>query len=250
MIVRGTLGPARLLRLAHGKASAFDLEFLRALAHEISEAERDAVPALVLTGTGNIFSAGVDLVRLRDGGDAYLAEFLPALDVCFERLFFFPGPTIAAVNGHAIAGGGVLTLCCDRKLMSRGSGRIGLPELKVGVPFPTIVVEIARAALAPPVLNEIILAGATFDADTAVARGFVDEATESATLLARAEAVATELAALPPVSYRLSKERLRRPAREAFEHHRAADGAATLAAWASPTVRTAVAEFVTRTLQR
>ena len=48
--------------------------------------------------------------RLRDGGSGYLGEFLPALDSCFVRLFFFPGPTIAAVNGHAIAGGGVLTL--------------------------------------------------------------------------------------------------------------------------------------------
>src|SRR5215510_7036310 len=114
VIVRGTLGPARLLRLEHGKASAFDLILLRALLEELDDAARDEVPALVLTGTGNIFSAGVDLVKLRDGGDDYLKRFLPALDECFERLFAFPRPTIAAVNGHAIAGGGVLTLCCDR----------------------------------------------------------------------------------------------------------------------------------------
>jgi enoyl-CoA hydratase len=250
MIERGTLGPARLLRLAHGKASAFDLEFLRALEGELAEAERDAVPALVLTGTGGIFSAGVDLVRLRDGGPGYLREFLPVLDACFERLFFFPHPTVAAVNGHAIAGGGVLTLACDRKLMSRGPGRIGLPELKVGVPFPTIVIEIARATLPPPVFQEIVLAGATYDPDTAATRGFVDEVVEPDALIARAEAVATELAALPATSYRISKERLRRPAREAFLRSRDADAVATLGAWQSPEVRTAVAEFVARTLRR
>ncbi len=250
MIERGTLGPARLLRLAHGKASAFDLEFLRALTAEIEAADADGVPALALTGTGGIFSAGVDLVRLRDGGQEYLREFLPALSRCFETLFFFPRPTVAAVNGHAIAGGGVLTLACDRRIMSRGPGRIGLPELKVGVPFPTSVIEIARAALPPPVLNEIVLAGASYDPETALARGFVDEVVDPEGLLARAAEVAADLAAVPQLSYQISKERLRRPAREALLAHRDVDDTVTLIAWDTDEVRTAVREFVAKTLKR
>ena len=126
MIERSSLGPARVLRMAHGKASALDLEFLQALTAELDAAARDEVRAVVLTGTGSIFSAGVDLIRLRDGGSDYLAHFLPAMHTCFERLFFLPMPTVAAVNGHAIAGGGVLTLACDHRLMARGSARIGL----------------------------------------------------------------------------------------------------------------------------
>jgi len=250
MIERESLGPARLLRMAHGKASAFDLEFLRALALEIDAAESDGVAALVLTGNGTIFSAGVDLVRLRDGGGEYLREFLPALDACFERLFHFPAPTVAAVNGHAIAGGGVLTLCCDRRLMSRGPGRIGLPELRVGVPFPTLVLEIVRATLAPHVAQEVALTGVTYDPEAALAKGFVDEITSPEALLPRAHRVAEELASFPRASYRLTKERLRRPVREAVAAHRAADERVTQSTWDSPEVRAAVRDYVARTLKR
>jgi enoyl-CoA hydratase len=250
MIEREKLGPARLLRLAHGKASAFDLEFLRALTSEFEAAKHDRVAALVLTGTGSIFSAGVDLVRLRDGGGDYIREFLPALDDCFERLFFLPMPTIAAVNGHAIAGGGVLTLACDRRIMSRGNTRIGLPELKVGVPFPSLVVEIVRATLAPHVAQEVLLTGVTYDPESALTRGFVDELAEPIDLLSRAAAIAAELASFPASSYRLTKERLRRPVLQAWHEHRRADEAASTTAWDSIEVRTAVREYVARTLKR
>ncbi len=236
--------------MAHGKASALDLEFLRALTAEFEAAERDRVRALVLTGTGSIFSAGVDLVRYRDGGSAYVREFLPALDECFARLFFLPLPTIAAVNGHAIAGGGVLTLACDRRLMARGSGRIGLPELKVGVPFPLLVLEMVRATLAPNVAAEVLHAAPTFDPGTAVARGFVDETVAPDQLLARAEQIATELAAIPATAWRLTKERFRRPVREAVARHGATDDPQTLAAWDSAEIRDAVSEYVARTLKR
>ncbi len=250
MIERGTLGRARLLRLAHGKASAFDLEFLRALTSEFEAAAADRVAALVLTGTGAIFSAGVDLVRLRDGGPEYLAGFLPALDECFERLFFLPLPTVAAVNGHAIAGGGVLTLACDRRIMARGPGRIGLPELQVGVPFPALVVEMVRATLAPPVAQEVLLTAATYDPETALERGFVDELADPETLLARAAEAAERLASFPAESYRLTKERYRRAARDAWVSRRAADDPVTLAAWDSTPVRDAVRDYVARTLRR
>jgi enoyl-CoA hydratase len=250
MIERSTLGESRLLRMSHGKASAFDLEFLGALDAELEAAGRDRVRALVLTGTGTIFSAGVDLVRLRDGGNDYLRAFLPALHSVFERLFFFSRPTVAAVNGHAIAGGGVLALACDRRLMSRGTTRIGLPELKVGVPFPTLVLEIVRATLAPPVAQQVILAGATYDPEQALANGLVNEVMEPEQLLARASEAAAELASLPAQSYALTKGCLRRPVREVLSAHGAGDDRATLAAWESAEVRDAVRESVARTLRR
>jgi enoyl-CoA hydratase len=250
MIERSSLGPARVLRMAHGKASALDLEFLEALTAELDAAARDEVRAVVLTGTGSIFSAGVDLIRLRDGGNDYLKTFLPAMHACFERLFFMPMPTVAAVNGHAIAGGGVLTLACDHRLMARGSARIGLPEHVVGVPFPVLVLEMVRATLSPPVAQEALLRGSTYVPDEALARGFVNELVDAAELLPRAEAVATELAAIPPTTYRLSKERLRRPVRDAVAATRGADDSLTHAAWDSQEVRDALREYVAKTLKR
>jgi enoyl-CoA hydratase len=86
--------------------------------------------AAVLTGHGPIFSAGVDLLRLRDGGPGYLEEFLPALSDAFLAVFRCPLPVVAAVNGHAVAGGCILVSACDRRVMNADHGRIGVTERK------------------------------------------------------------------------------------------------------------------------
>src|SRR4051812_22503253 len=107
MIERTQQDGVLTLRLAHGKVSALDVELLDALLRELDGVAED-VRALVLTGTGSIFSAGVDLFRLtRDGAD-YVRRFLPLLSRFFRALFAFPRPVVGAVNGHAIAGGCVI----------------------------------------------------------------------------------------------------------------------------------------------
>ena len=126
------------LRLVHGKVSAIDVELLDALLREL-DGVADDVRALILTGTGSIFSAGVDLFRLTQGGADYVRRFLPLLSRFLRTLFTFPRPVVAAVNGHAIAGGCVMVLACDARLMAKGAGTIGLPELLVGVTSPAAV---------------------------------------------------------------------------------------------------------------
>src|SRR5215470_4607203 len=120
------------LRLAHGKASLLDVELLDALLRELDGVAED-VRALILTGTGSIFSAGVDLFRLTQEGKDYVRRFLPLLSRLLCTLFTFPRPVVAAASGHAIAGGCVLVVACDIRLMAEGAGRIGVPELLVGV---------------------------------------------------------------------------------------------------------------------
>src|SRR5438093_2552341 len=91
------------LRLAHGKASALDLELCEALQREIeAAAESHDIRGLILTGTGSIFSAGVDLPRLINSGKQYAQDFVEALDAMLRALFLFPKPAVAAANGHAI----------------------------------------------------------------------------------------------------------------------------------------------------
>ncbi|WP_163451993.1 enoyl-CoA hydratase/isomerase family protein, partial [Escherichia coli] len=85
---------------------------------------------------GKIFSAGVDLLQISDGGLSYVQKFLPALHRMFDTEFDFPKPVVAAVNGHAIAGGCVLASCADKRIAARDVGRIGVTEVLVGVPFP------------------------------------------------------------------------------------------------------------------
>ena len=125
MIHREPHGPITVLRMDHGKANAMDVELLDGLSEALAEADASDAQALVLTGTGRIFSAGVDLFRVLDGGAEYLGRFLPALSRALKDLFAFPRPVVAALNGHAIAGGCILACACDHRADGAGSGRLG-----------------------------------------------------------------------------------------------------------------------------
>ncbi len=120
----------------HGKANALDIELCEELAKCFVGLRNADARAVVVTGQGRIFSAGVDLIRLSSGGPDYVRAFLPALHRLYDAVFFHPKPVVAAINGHAVAGGCVLACCADRRIMARGRGRIGVTELLVGVPFP------------------------------------------------------------------------------------------------------------------
>jgi enoyl-CoA hydratase len=223
-------GDVTVLRIEHGRVGAMDAELLDALTEAVSASDR----GLVITGSGSAFSAGVDLRRILDGGRPYTEQFLVALSRMFRAVFDHPRPTVAAVNGHAIAGGCVLALACDVRLMS--GGRIGLAELAVGVPFPASALEIVRHALGARA-GSVLLGAQTVDRERALALGLVDELVEPDELLGRAGALAAELAARSPEAYRLAKARLHRPADEAIEGTTAEEDAAVLAGWTSEDTR-------------
>ncbi|MDX1515040.1 MAG: enoyl-CoA hydratase/isomerase family protein, partial [Gammaproteobacteria bacterium] len=147
MIEREDIYGTVVLRLAHGKANALDYELSRAIIECLDETETGDAEAVVLTGSGKIFSAGVDLFRVLNEDDQYLDAFYPMLVNMFARVFAFRKPLVAAVNGHAVAGGCVLACACDFRVMGKGGGTMGVPELRVGVPFPTVAMEILRSAI-------------------------------------------------------------------------------------------------------
>ena len=151
-----------VLRMVHGKANALDVEFCNALAAAFEEQRTGPARAVVVTGTGNIFSAGVDLLRISAEGEGYVRQFLPALHRMFDAAFNLPKPMVAAVNGHAMAGGCVLACCADVRIAARGSGRIGITEMLVGVPFPALAFEVMRYAANPQYLADMALSGATY----------------------------------------------------------------------------------------
>ncbi len=229
MLVTEDRDEVAVLRIEHGRVGALDVELLDALTEAVTASDR----ALVITGSGSSFSAGVDLRQILDGGRPYTEELLAALSRTFRAVFDHPRPTVAAVNGHAIAGGCVLALACDLRLMS--GGRIGLTELAVGVPFPTSALEIVRHALGSRA-GQVLLGAQTGDRERALALGMVDELTEPGELLPRAVALATELAARSPETYRQAKSQLHRPANAAIEAAASGD-AAVLAGWTSDDTR-------------
>src|SRR5689334_16096613 len=108
-------GRIAIVTLAHGKANALDIELCDELCARFEALSADKnCAAVVLTGQGRIFCAGVDLLREAEGGPAYTAKFLPALRRLYDLIFPYPKPVIAALNGHAVAGGCVLACCADR----------------------------------------------------------------------------------------------------------------------------------------
>lgn len=217
-----------ILTLNHGPVNALDLELLSAVPENLA-AVADA-RAVVLTGSGRSFSAGVDLKRIVDGGQQYVEEFLPALSLAALSLFEHPKPVVAAVNGHALAGGCVLAAACDIRLMS--SGTIGLTELAAGVPFPTVALEVMRHAVGPA-LDAMVLGADRLTPDQATSIGLVHEIVEPDQLLAAALRRAEGLGAAPPDVYALSKHQLHRPTSQRIDIAQPADDPEVLKIWSS-----------------
>jgi len=239
-----------IVTITHGKANALDLELCDAIATRFMEMRTSDSRAVVMTGQGRMFSAGVDLVRLSEGGAAYVRQFLPALDRLYDAVFNHPKPVVAAVNGHAIAGGCVLACCADRRIAARDGGRIGVTELLVGVPFPALAFEIMRFATGPQYFADGLLSGATFMPGDALMRGLVDEVVEPEQLLERALAAAQSLAALSPPAFAATKRQLRQSAAERLAREGRDIDAAAMDIWASPETLERIRGYVARTLKK
>jgi enoyl-CoA hydratase len=249
MFTREDVGSTAVVRLAHGKVSALDLEFCEALTREFQSIADSPAASVVVTGTGSAFSAGVDLFRVLDGGASYLARFLPAMKTLFETVLTFPKPAVAAVNGHAIAGGCILAAACDHRFMARGPGRIGIPELSVGVPFPTLPFVIVGARVPATLFRQLVYNGRLATADEAVPLGLIDETVEPDDLLPRAIAHAETLARIPAVTFGLTKRTFVSPL---LERVRAEPGLNTDAqqAWATPEVQSRVRTYLEATVRK
>jgi enoyl-CoA hydratase len=232
MIEREDDGGVAVLRLVRGPVNALDLELCEAIAEAFRSLATDPATAVVLTGAGRSFSAGVDLRRLLDGGEEYVRRFLPALDAALRIPFELGKPVVAAVNGHAIAGGAVLAAAADRRLMADGGGRVGVPEIVVGVPFPRVPIEVVRYAVGDQVARQLMIGATTHTAAEAVGFGLVDEVVPAEELLDRAVAAARALAAdVPPDTFAMTKAQLRRDHVERMDRYAdEAEGVARL--WA------------------
>lgn len=243
-------GDISIVTIAHGKANALDTELCEAIAGQFDKLRDASAKAVVLTGQGKMFSAGVDLVRLSEGGAPYVQRFLPALHKLFAAVFFFPKPVVAAINGHAIAGGCVLQACADKRIAVRDGGRIGVTELLVGVPFPALAFEIMRATTPPRYLADGMFSGATFAPDVALTRDLIDEVVEASALLDRAIAAAERMAALPPQAFAQTKQQLRQGALDALERHGKRVDEAAMEVWTAPDTLAHIRDYVSSTFKK
>lgn len=249
MIDVSTHEGVRVLRLAHGKASALDLELVVALKAEIEAAAAEPARALVLTGSGHIFCAGVDLFRIFAGGEAYTRRYLAAFAELMFTLFSAPLPVITAANGHAIAGGAVLVAAADHRLMSAGAGKFGYTELLVGVPFPPAALEMVRFA-SPLGLQEMLYTGATYPPAQALDRRLIDEVAEPALLMQRAMEIAQQLCRIPADAFAATKRQLRQPTLQRMHECERAFSTNVIAAWCADGTRDSIKGYLDRAVRR
>jgi enoyl-CoA hydratase/carnithine racemase len=227
---------ATVVRFDQAPVNALDLDLL----DSIIASMRNVEGPVVITGAGRCFSAGVDLRAIVDGGAEYAERFVTALSEAFLAIFDHPAPVVAAINGHAIAGGCVLAMCADVRLMSGGT--IGLTELSVGVPFPVAALEICRYAMGTSATRAALQAK-TIDADTALAQGWVDVVVPNDELIAQATATARELGQYSPAAYAATKRQLHQPARDAIDAGAVMD-AEVRASWINEETRGRIAAFL------
>jgi enoyl-CoA hydratase len=248
MIDLKTTGGIATVTVRHGKANALDIALCEGLADCFEALRASDAHAVVITGQGRMFSAGVDLLQVSAGGADYVRRFLPTLHRLYDAVFFHPRPVVAAINGHAIAGGCVLACCADRRVMARSGGRIGVTELLVGVPFPALAFEILRFAVPRRHLPAFMFGGATYDVDAALELGWIDEAVEAAALAERAQAAAQSLARLSPAAFAQTKKQLRQDVAERVERQGATTDQAVTAIWTEALGH--VRDYVARTLNK
>ncbi|MBB4682944.1 enoyl-CoA hydratase/isomerase family protein [Amycolatopsis jiangsuensis] len=226
--------------LDHG----LDIETCTRLVLALEEADAAGARALVLTGTGDTFSPGIDATRLAEGGARYVEEFLPALSDALLAVFGFPHPVVAAVNGHATGSGLVLAAACDHRVAADGAGRMGVPQLLAGAPFPLAALEILRCAYGTGPLPALAYSGAGLTVEDALARGLVDEVVPAGELPARAGEMAVRLAGVPAEAFAHTKAQLRQPYHERIAENRVADDAQVQRLWSAESTLAAVKSSV------
>lgn len=193
------------IRMAHPGKNALSTDLMGWLDGELDRAGSEPI---LLTGSGDAFCAGLNLKEVASLDAAGIERFVRHIDHIAARLFDHPAPVVAALNGHAIAGGAVLAACCDwRVATSDPKARIGVNEIALGVCFPPAIFRIMAHRISPQHQNGVLLGARLYDSAAALTVGLVDE------LATDVEAVATQkltaFAAHPRDAYAHAKALLR-----------------------------------------
>jgi enoyl-CoA hydratase len=189
-------------------ANAMDIALLEEVSRALEGVAAHPPAALVIAGRPGCFSAGADLKAVPGYGPDERRRMVDEINRMAIAAYGLRCPVVAAITGHAIAGGMVLALCADYRVASV-KGRYGLTEVQVGVPYPQAAIAVVRSELAPQVARRLALTGRLTDAEDCVASGLFDELLAPGRVLDRALEVAADLAALPADTYVRTKLGLR-----------------------------------------
>lgn len=231
-----------VVTLANPPMNAMEAGLLEELANLFEGLAADrSVGAAVITAEGPAYSAGLNLKTVPGLDRLGQRRLVDALNESFGTLYSWPKPLVAAVNGHAIAGGLILALCADWRIVADVPMQVSLAEVRVGVTYPVAPLEIARSELSPAAARRLILLGETLDAAGAEALAVFDERVPLAALRRRAIDQAARHANLPPQAFATTKRELRAAQLARIAAARAGVAEPRLKAWLGEEMRQASA---------
>jgi enoyl-CoA hydratase/carnithine racemase len=232
------------IRMDRPPANALNRELVEHLLAALESTRMDGAHAIILTGRPGMFSGGLDVPELL-GQDRRQVEAFWSLFFSLNRqLAGSPVPVIAAISGHAPAGGAVLTLQCDWRIGVTGNFRIGLNEVQVGLPVPSTIFLSLEQLVGSRVARRLATRGELLLMDAAAAIGLVDELVAPDDLLNTALERANELLALPPVA--MNTTRLAAKAKLIEAMSSSGDTAAATAWWFSAETQAEMRKLVAR----
>jgi enoyl-CoA hydratase/carnithine racemase len=165
-----------VVRLKRGVTNAINLELVEELAGALGKIEQDSeVRGIVLTGSNDkFFSIGLDLPELFPLARREFEAFYRAFNRVCLQLYTHPMPTVAALTGHAVAGGCILALCCDYRFVAEGRKLMGMNEIKLGVPVPYVADCVLRYVVGVRAAREMMDSGEFYPPETLLRMGMVD----------------------------------------------------------------------------
>ncbi|UPG87049.1 enoyl-CoA hydratase/isomerase family protein [Luteibacter aegosomatis] len=191
-------GDIHEIRLARAPVNAMDMALVTALREAVENAPANGARGIVISGAQGMFSAGVDVPALIQRDRAGVAEFWNAFFAMCGAVAASPIPTVAAITGHSPAGGAVLSLFCDYRIMAHGVYKIGLNEVQVGISVPEPIQYAMRRIVGAYRAERLLVAGAMVDAEQAHAIGLVDELAAVEQVVMRAVLWLGDMLKLPP----------------------------------------------------
>jgi enoyl-CoA hydratase len=197
-----------------GKVNALSLDIMAGIRSGIAAASEQGRP-LVITGRDGCLSAGFDLAVVNSGDqDSIVALFTEGAEL-YKAMVTAPVPVIISCTGHALAGGALLLLAADYRIGRSGAYRLGLNEVRIGLALPNFAVTLATHRLERRFLTAATMFAEVVPPDRAVAMGYLDESVDDS--LARACALAQELAPLSHEAFAVTKRRIRRVLQQELE---------------------------------
>jgi enoyl-CoA hydratase/carnithine racemase len=196
-----------VVRLDRGVINALNLQLIKELAETLQRVKLDSEVQGLVLGSANdkFFSIGFDIPQLFELPRDDFGRFYQAINRLFLDLYTLPKPTVAAITGHAIAGGCILALCCDYRFIAEGRKLMGLNEIKLGVPVPYPADCILRHLVGWRFARDVMESGEFFESEKLLRMGMVDQILPLEQVLPSSIEKSRALGALSPAAFAMIK---------------------------------------------